>query len=138
MPTFDPLLGETQRQDGVYKRNVVAQNGLIVHAPVDAIGCGASYCGAAQTEPEVPEGLALPLTGMLMYTAGNLEDSNDVFNQDGTRNEAIVFAACEEGESVLIEYDGDGSPIELPESVEPSSFEGAPTYYEIYCGTIGV
>ena len=137
-PPFEPLAGEMQMQDGVYKRNVVAQNGLIVHAPVDAIGCGKAYCfgqpadGGDVEEPsecfDFSEGGQIK--GTLQYIGGVLIDSNGIFDKDG------IVVACFEGcgapQTIRISTDGESYQL-LADIEEIYSFEGPPTPYTIMC-----
>ena len=67
-----------KRQAGTYFRDTVAQNRIIVQAPIDQLGCNKVYCGRAT------ETAGFPIEGEITVNAdGSFSDSAGLFNASG-------------------------------------------------------
>ena len=126
-----------KRQAGTYFRDTVAQNGITVQAPMDALNCGKVYCSgtAAPTEPPTePECYDFSeggqVSGTLQYTGGVLVDSLGVF--DATGQLVACFNPCGANYTLMIVFDDVwGQPLA---DIDPiTQFEGPPTSYVIRC-----
>ena len=121
---------------GTYFRDAVAQNGITVQAPMDALNCGKVYCSgtAAPTEPTEPECYDFSeggqVSGTLQYVGGVLVDSLGVF--DATGHLVACFNPCGSGQVVMIRFD-DAEPQPLADIDPITQFEGPPTSYVIRC-----